>query len=82
MTRTPIYMPKYGMTMTEALIAEWHRQEGDVVQEGDPLLTIETEKASEDIPAPAGGTLVDVRFSAGTEVPVGEILAYIDDAAG
>jgi pyruvate/2-oxoglutarate dehydrogenase complex dihydrolipoamide acyltransferase (E2) component len=79
MARTPVYMPKFGMTMTEGLIVAWLRQEGDHVEPGEALLNIETEKATADIEAPAGGTLVDVRYSAGLEVPVGEILAYIDD---
>ncbi len=38
MARQPIHMPKYGMTMTEGIITEWHFQEGDTVSEGDALL--------------------------------------------
>lgn len=78
MAREAIYMPKYGMTMTEGLITEWHFQEGDAVKEGDALLTVETEKVDTDIEAPKSGTLVEVRFAADDEVPVGEIIAYIE----
>lgn len=78
MARTPVYMPKFGMTMTEALIIEWHRQVGDTVAEGDLLLTVETEKVNTDIEAPAGGTLIDIQFEVDDEVPVGEIIAYIE----
>ena len=79
MARTPIYMPKFGMTMNEGLIVEWHRQEGDAVKEGDILLTVETEKVNTDIEAPASGTLREVRYQVDDEVPVGEIVAYIDE---
>ena len=78
MAREPIYMPKYGMTMTEGLITQWHFQEGDTVNEGEALLTVETEKVDTDIEAPVSGKLVGVRFAADAEVPVGEIIAYIE----
>jgi pyruvate dehydrogenase E2 component (dihydrolipoamide acetyltransferase) len=78
MAREPIYMPKYGMTMTEGIITEWHFREGDDVNEGDALLTVETEKVDTDIEAPVSGKLVGVRFDVDAEVPVGEIIAYIE----
>lgn len=78
MAREPIYMPKYGMTMTEGIITEWHFQEGDEVQQGDALVTVETEKVDTDIEAPVSGKLVDVRYAVDDEVPVGEIIAYIE----
>jgi pyruvate dehydrogenase E2 component (dihydrolipoamide acetyltransferase) len=78
MAREPIYMPKYGMTMTEGIITQWHFQEGDEVTEGDALLTVETEKVDTDIEAPVSGRLVEVRFDEDDEVPVGEIIAYIE----
>ena len=79
MARVPIHMPKYGMTMTEGIITEWHFQEGDAVTEGDALVTVETEKVDTDIEAPVSGTLVEVRFGVDDEVPVGEIIAYIEN---
>lgn len=78
MAREPIYMPKYGMTMTEGIITEWHFREGDDVSEGDALLTVETEKVDTDIEAPVSGKLVGVRYAVDAEVPVGEIIAYIE----
>ncbi len=74
----PVYMPKFGMTMTEGLIVAWHCQEGERIEEGAPLLTVETEKVDSEINAPAGGTLVDVRYQVDDEVSVGEIIAHID----
>lgn len=81
MAREPIYMPKFGMTMTEGLIVEWHRTVGDRVEEGDVLLTVQTEKVDTDIEAAAAGVLDEVLFFADDEVPVGEIIGYIDTAA-
>lgn len=78
MPRTPVYMPKYGMTMTEGLIAEWYFAEGETVKQGQPLLAVETEKVAVDLEAPASGTLVDIRFNDQDEAPVGEIIAYIE----
>lgn len=78
MAREAIYMPKYGMTMTEGIITEWHFKEGDEVSEGDALLTVETEKVDTDIEAPVSGRLVGVRYEVDAEVPVGEIIAYIE----
>ena len=78
MAREAIYMPKYGMTMTEGIITEWHFQEGDEVSAGDALLTVETETVDTYIEAPVSGTLVEVRYGVDAEVPVGEIIAYIE----
>ncbi len=78
MVREPIYMPKFGMTMTEGVIMQWLKKEGDRVVQGEPLLTVETEKVDTDIEAPASGTLVSIQYEAGDEAPVGEIIAYIE----
>ena len=78
MAREPIYMPKFGMTMTEGVIMQWLKKEGDRVVQGEPLLTVETEKVDTVIEAPASGTLVSIQYEAGDEAPVGEIIAYIE----
>ncbi len=79
MAKTPVYMPKFGMTMVEAEIMEWYVSQGDEVSEGDPLLSIETEKTTTDIEAPADGFVTKLLFDEGEEVPVGTILVYIAD---
>lgn len=79
MARVPIYMPKFGMTMTEGTIAEWMRAVGDSVAQGDVLLSVETEKVVTEIECPTSGTLVERLFEAGDEVPVGEIMAFIEE---
>ena len=54
------------------------KSEGDEVSAGDALLTVETEKVDTYIEAPVSGTLVEVRYGVDAEVPVGEIIAYIE----
>jgi pyruvate/2-oxoglutarate dehydrogenase complex dihydrolipoamide acyltransferase (E2) component len=79
MAKIPIYMPKYGMTMTEGLISEWLFAEGDAVQQGSPVALVETEKVQTELEAPATGTLIEVKYQDGQEAPVGEIVAYVED---
>lgn len=74
-----VYMPKFGMTMTHGIIVKWHRAEGEQVQAGEPLLTVETEKVNGEIEAPATGKIVELTYSENDEVPVGEVVAYIEE---
>ena len=78
MARIPLHMPKFGMTMTEGTIVEWMAEVGDVLKQGAPLLSVETEKVVTDIESPVDGTLVERLFEVDAEVPVGEIIAYIE----
>jgi pyruvate/2-oxoglutarate dehydrogenase complex dihydrolipoamide acyltransferase (E2) component len=50
-------LPKIGMEMTEAVLARWLADEGDVVVKGQPLYEIETDKVSDEIASPGGGRL-------------------------
>lgn len=71
---TPVVMPKLGLTMTQATIVEWHRDEGDRVEKGDVLFTIETDKVTLEIEAPAGGVLHIL-------VPAGETVVVLTPVA-
>jgi pyruvate dehydrogenase E2 component (dihydrolipoamide acetyltransferase) len=71
---TQVVMPKLGLTMTEAIIVEWHKAEGDRVEKGDALFTIETEKVTLDIEAPTSGVLHIL-------VPVGETVPVLTPVA-
>ncbi|MFN8593400.1 MAG: alpha/beta fold hydrolase [Thermomicrobiales bacterium] len=74
---TIVTMPKWGLTMTTGTITGWSRQEGDPVTEGIPLLTVETEKAVDDVEAPATGVLRKIVAEIGREVPVSGPVAII-----
>lgn len=78
MALEPIYMPKYGMTMTEGIIVQWHKQLGDHVVAGEPLVTVQTEKVDTEIAAPVNGRLVDIRYQVDDEAPVGAVIAQIE----
>jgi pyruvate dehydrogenase E2 component (dihydrolipoamide acetyltransferase) len=81
MAKIPVYMPKFGMTMTTGLITEWMYAAGEAVKQGEALAVIETEKVQTELESPATGTLVDVKYPDGEEAPVGEIIAWIEDGA-
>jgi pyruvate/2-oxoglutarate dehydrogenase complex dihydrolipoamide acyltransferase (E2) component len=79
MALIPVHMPKFGMTMTHGVITQWHKQEGEAVKQGEPLLAVETEKVNVDVEAPASGTIVEISFAADDEVEVGAVVAYIEE---
>ena len=74
-----VFIPKMTDFMEEGTIIAWLVAEGDHVDEGQPLLEIETDKATAEMEAPATGYLVGIRPGAvpGAVVPVGETIAYI-----
>lgn len=74
---TIVTMPKWGLTMTSGTITGWSHKEGDTVSEGAPLLTVETEKAVDDVEAPASGVLRKIVADTGAQVPVMGPLAVI-----
>jgi pyruvate dehydrogenase E2 component (dihydrolipoamide acetyltransferase) len=74
---TIVKMPKWGLTMTAGTVTDWFRGEGEEVSAGDPLLTVETEKAVNDVEAPADGVLRKIVAAAGSEVPVSGPVAVI-----
>ncbi len=80
MARIPIHMPKFGLTMEEGTIVEWKVDVGTAVRAGDPLFSVETEKVVADVEAPSDGTLVERLFGVETDVKVGEVIAYLDEA--
>jgi pimeloyl-ACP methyl ester carboxylesterase len=74
---TVVKMPKWGLTMTAGTVTDWLRDEGAEISEGDPLLTVETEKAVNDVEAPADGILLKIVAGQGAEVPVSAAVAII-----
>ena len=66
----PVEMPKLGNTVEECLLTRWCKRPGDTVAEGELLAEIETDKATFELTAPAGGTLLEAFFTEGDLVPV------------
>ena len=78
---TVVKMPKWGLTMTVGTVTDWLREEGSEISEGDPLLTVETEKAVNDIEAPSDGVLLKIVAIQGAEVPVSAAVAAASTSA-
>lgn len=67
---TAVIMPRQGQSVESCIIAKWYKQKGDPVKAGDILFTYETDKATFDEEAKVEGTLLDIFFSEGDDVPV------------
>lgn len=76
-----IVMPKFGLTMTEGLIAAWRRKPGEPFRQGDVLFEVETEKVTNEVEAAADGVLAEILFPEGATVPVGAVIARLAGGA-
>jgi pyruvate dehydrogenase E2 component (dihydrolipoamide acetyltransferase) len=72
-----VVMPALEMAQETGKLIAWLRKEGDLVARGEPLLEIETDKATVEVEAPADGILAGVTGEPGTDVPVGHVIAWI-----
>ena len=70
-------MPVLGLTMEEGTVAEWLKHEGDTVAKDEPLLTVEMDKGTQEVPSPVAGVLRRIIVQAGTTVPVKAVIAEI-----
>ena len=76
-----VLMPQLGETVDKGKVTTWFKKVGDAVKPGDNLFEIETDKVSMEIQATSGGTLAEIRVDAGSEAPVGAVVAVISDGA-
>jgi len=74
---TEILMPKLGLTMTEGMLVKWLKNEGDSVEEKEPVLEIETEKLSYVVESSVSGIILKIIASEGEKYPVADVLGYI-----
>lgn len=72
-----IQMPKLGHATTEGTVVQWHKREGDRVAQGEPILTVETDKAQVEVESPVDGLLGRMVAAKGQVVPVGGVLGVI-----
>ncbi len=75
-----VIMPALGVAQEKGILLNWLKAEGDSVAKGEPLMEVETDKATVEIEAPASGILARVTASPGDEVPVGTTIALILEA--
>jgi pyruvate dehydrogenase E2 component (dihydrolipoamide acetyltransferase) len=74
---THVIMPALGVAQQTGTLLKWLKAEGESVSKGEPLMEIETDKATVEIEAPGSGVLANVTASPGDEVPVGNRIAVI-----
>src|SRR5215471_18219940 len=79
---TEIRVPTLGESVTEATIGKWFKKPGDAVAVDEPLVELETDKVTIEVPAPAAGVLSDIAAKDGDTVAVGALLGAITDGAG
>jgi 2-oxoglutarate dehydrogenase E2 component (dihydrolipoamide succinyltransferase) len=79
---TEIRVPTLGESVTEATIGKWFKQPGDAVAVDEPLVELETDKVTIEVPAPAAGVLSEIAAKDGETVAVGAVLGQIRDGAG
>ena len=77
-----IRVPALGESVTEATIGKWFKKPGEAVAVDEPLVELETDKVTIEVPAPAAGVLADIAAKDGDTVAVGAVLGQIRDGAG
>ncbi len=77
-----ITIPGVGESITEVQIAEWLKAEGDAVQKDEPLVVIDSEKTTLELPAPESGTLGRILHPAGATVKIGTVIGQLETGSG
>ena len=76
-----IRVPALGESVTEATVGKWFKQAGESVNADEPLVELETDKVTVEVPAPASGVLGDILVKSGSTVAVGSLLAALKGGA-
>ncbi len=74
---TPVTMPMLSLTMEEGTVATWLKNEGDTIQKDEPLLTVEVDKGTLEVPSPAAGVLRRIIVQPGQTVPIKAVIGEI-----
>ena len=77
-----IRVPSLGESVTEATVAKWLKKPGDAVAIDEPLVELETDKVTVEVPAPSAGVLSEIRVVAGLTTAVGSVLGTIGEGMG
>ena len=76
--RIELKMPNLGYDMEAGTVQSWMKSVGDLVERGEPIAEIETDKTSVEMEALASGTLVEIICEAGVEAAVGAVIAVLE----
>lgn len=77
-----LVMPKMGESIMEATVLKWHKKAGDTVKMDETVLEIATDKVDSEVPSTAAGTIAEILFKENDVVPVGTVIARVDNGAG
>ena len=72
-----ITVPEAGFSITEGTIVQWHKSVGQRVEEGETVVSVETDKVVVEIPAQCTGVLIEIRYEVGETIPIGSVLGVI-----
>src|SRR5215211_8287150 len=75
-------VPALGESITEATVGKWHKKVGDSVSVDEPVVVLETDKVTVDVPAPAAGAIEKIDAKEGDVVKVGQVIGTIAQGAG
>ncbi|MEZ5843342.1 MAG: 2-oxoglutarate dehydrogenase complex dihydrolipoyllysine-residue succinyltransferase [Hyphomicrobiaceae bacterium] len=79
---TEIRVPTLGESVTEATVGQWFKKPGDAVKADEPIVELETDKVTVEVPAPSSGVLGDIAVEQGTTVSIGALLGSIREGTG
>jgi pyruvate dehydrogenase E2 component (dihydrolipoamide acetyltransferase) len=79
---TKVLMPQMGESIFEGTITKWLKKPGEKVERDEPLFEISTDKVDAEIPAPAAGTLKEIKVKEGETVEINTVVAILEDGAG
>ena len=72
-----VILPKLGVSVEEGTIVEWHKKEGDLIEKGEDLFLVETEKTSVEVPAEISGRMVKILHLPGETLKAGQVVALV-----
>src|SRR5207253_7352444 len=73
-----LVVPSVGESITEVEIGEWLKKQGEPVHQDEPVVIIETEKVTVELPAPTAGTITSMLKQKGDKASVGDVIGYIE----
>src|SRR3954467_10024140 len=76
-----IQMPQMGESVTEGTVLEWHKREGEFVEEGETVVEVSTDKVDAEVPAPTSGVIAKILKGEDETIAVGGVLAELDPSA-
>jgi 2-oxoglutarate dehydrogenase E2 component (dihydrolipoamide succinyltransferase) len=79
---TQIVVPTLGESVSEATVAQWLKQEGEAVKADEPIVELETDKVTLEVPAPADGVIAKITVGEGETVEVGTLLGELGEGSG